>query len=1160
MHRRLPCLMAAACGLALLSGLAASQEPASKKDDLPKTEESTGKKQSSDRDSPALDKMKIPPGAVLILVDELKEALKVRPKMVLMSPEAYQELQDRILQLEKQLKPERRLVHSCKLSGKLEGDFITMRADFAFTTEALRTTIYLGLQGAFLVDEGDLDGAVPTLDYSDDGYAAKVEKEGIHRLVLNLRLPVGLKRAPGVAGGAERGFDLGLPGAAVTTLALELPPGVKEVRWNGNLEKQRVQNRWELALGKIKTVAMAWKEPVTLPGQGPLLSAESQVSVKLDATHVHVTAEMTLEDLRGQTTEWRLLLPPGARVEVKVPGSLAFDVINPDGNNPHHVLKLKEPSGERIAVNVQSRLSRPAANTRASVGPFAVVGAYRQQGVIRVNAPAEATRGQRLLYHRHGETYQRDLPNNAPADLAAMFQYWNLSGKTMKGPAYVPLELELKPEKGQVESTFEHVLRVRPSTEGWIIDAKTRFLVKTPQAGVESLELQLPRLRLSGLESLAVNPSAGFPATLFLGTLLEGAAQGTPFAQPLDFFCEGESGCELGPPDAQRRARLFVSGTVSREFTVMLTGKYLVPFSSRRVRAEPPRLLGTLDRGGKVILQSDGQLDLMVGPVGSEVALTDKRQIQSQWDRSPQAVEVAWAQHRSDLAVSSVADVTVRDDSTQVRQQLSFSLRDPTAGGSTLAGRTVRLKAPRSISKLTVASGGRLLGHERDREVAVVAPTLDAAGKADLVIEYDLGLPQEQAPAATTVTQSLREIPLLWLEGAARHDMKVRAWTQQGVFPALADGAHTQLWRQRGAEVVAERDSLPALVLESAGEEPSLVLSLSAPGAGKLAALIGDRALIQTVVDEDGTQTYRARYLLRKINTHQIALELPLPAESCLTYVQLDQKKISWRRAGTNPRAISIPVEASLYNRPVVLEIAYKVPASFAEKQGFFQTLLAAPSFRDDLLLGRARWQVNVPDHWLSVPAWGAVPTEWKWGLQGWLFGPEPSVSSAELEKWFTGREVVNSGWPVSLTFWNSGTGDFSLFHLPRQIWLLLCSVAVLGCGLLLFLAPFSRAFFWLLLVLMAAGIIALSWTLPGWVAPFAMGCQPGLLVLAVVLAANWMLRESYRRQVVFMPGFTRLKPGSSLIQGGSGKRPREITTVDAPVASVGSSANQSAS
>ena len=64
-------------------------------------------------------------------------------------------------------------------------------------------------------------------------------------------------------------------------------------------------------------------------------------------------------------------------------------------------------------------------------------------------------------------------------------------------------------------------------------------------------------------------------------------------------------------------------------------------------------------------------------------------------------------------------------------------------------------------------------------------------------------------------------------------------------------------------------------------------------------------------------------------------------------------------------------------------------------------------------------------------------------------------------------------------------------------------------------------------------------------------GAQPGIAAVLLVLAGIWMVQERYRRQVVFIPGFTRLKPGSSLVRTGkSSKRPRETSTIDAPAPS----------
>ncbi len=242
-----------------------------------------------------LDKLKAPPGGVIIVVDNPKDAVGSEPNMILMSPDAYKKLLDTKEQLDKLLKFDKKTAHVCKLSGRLEGDFVLLRALFAFTTEQPRTTVVLGLQGGHLTDEGALDGQLPLIDFGEEGFLVRVDKEGTHQLTLNLKVPVGFKR-PATAGGAsERGFELGLPGAAVTTLALDLPVGVKEVRWNDTPEKPRQPNHWELALGKIKTLNLAWKEPVPNSSNALFLSADSQITVKLEETYVLVSADMTLE-------------------------------------------------------------------------------------------------------------------------------------------------------------------------------------------------------------------------------------------------------------------------------------------------------------------------------------------------------------------------------------------------------------------------------------------------------------------------------------------------------------------------------------------------------------------------------------------------------------------------------------------------------------------------------------------------------------------------------------------------------------------------------------------------------------------------------------------------------------------------------------------------
>src|SRR5262245_52065158 len=117
-------LLAFAMLLGLLAPLMAQSQPAGK-----------DKPMEPAKAKPTLDKFKLPPGGVIVVVEQVKEALTLLPKMILLSPEEYQTLMDRIGQLEKQLKSDKKAPHSCKLNGRLEGDFIVLSAEFTFTTE-----------------------------------------------------------------------------------------------------------------------------------------------------------------------------------------------------------------------------------------------------------------------------------------------------------------------------------------------------------------------------------------------------------------------------------------------------------------------------------------------------------------------------------------------------------------------------------------------------------------------------------------------------------------------------------------------------------------------------------------------------------------------------------------------------------------------------------------------------------------------------------------------------------------------------------------------------------------------------------------------------------------------------------------------------------------
>jgi hypothetical protein len=315
-----------------------------------------------------------------------------------------------------------------------------------------------------------------------------------------------------------------------------------------------------------------------------------------------------------------------------------------------------------------------------------------------------------------------------------------------------------------------------------------------------------------------------------------------------------------------------------------------------------------------------------------------------------------------------------------------------------------------------------------------------------------------------------------------------------------------------------------------------------------------ERTLIQVHVDDEGSHFYRARFLVRKLTVRQLSVELPVAVrakDTGLLSVRFgpdkQEKSLPWNDPVWNVATIDLPHELpNFQSQAVFLELEYKLPAA-AEGARLGQTLLHPPRWHSDVLPGTVRWQVELPaDHVALVAGSGAV-LDYRWALQGWLLAPESNATSADLEAWLTGRDGGEPT-PVGLTYWRPGLTTQRIVHLPRPWWLLVCSGGVLALGLAMYLLPLGRAV-WLLALAICGGVVAAALLWPALLPPVLYGCEPGLAVLAVLLGLQWLLQERYRRQVVVMPGFARLQTGSSLNRGG--QKPREPSTIDAPVPSV---------
>ena len=1122
MSRRLLAFLALAlAAVALTFGAAGNAQDAGKKPRAP-----------DKSDSPAAEKPNLPTtpagGKVWVSSDTSKGVVKDLTDQL-------SKAQDRIDQLQRQLKRDEP-PSTCKLVGRVEGDALVVQAEFKFQTLTPGVTIVLGLKNAFLTDEGSLDDGLPHLDSNDDGYSVRVDKEGEHRLTLNLRVPVTGKRSS--TSGNERGVELGLPGAAVTTLALTLPanvkefkagvapialaaiPQVKDFRWNDLPASAKSPGQWELTIGAQKSLSLGWKEAVNATASAQPPSAKANVKVKLEEGRLEFSGDIVLEDPRVQLREWTLTLPTGVKL-VPPPGT----TIDAKGNQ--HVVKLSEPT-EKLTLAFQGQVPRTQPQQTLPIGPFLVQGAGVESTIL-IQEVVGVTRGQRLIYHPYGECYQRDVPPSPPnAANLALFKAYNATA-TAKGlpPSKANLELEWKTEKGQIEAWTDHDVKFRRDQGDWIIDVETHFTLTSSSSGQDTVDLLGPTPNWPDLLRLAIAPTQPFPATL---RWMEPANPRLPTAVPGIATSSRDVVREIeGPlPDSPRHWRIRMQRPIGSEIDFKIATRSVLSGDAMRFTVELPRLTGVLDRGGKTNVTPPPGQELFVGPVGQEEQpVRDK--FQQTLDQAPLSLELAWRPGGRERFAQALVDVQLRDHSINVRQHLTLAAED--WNDKELEGRQIPLVVPPGPLMLPAGYG------KPERGLIWVPRPAGAAGKMELELEFKVPLDKLPRDGKTPI-----RIPLLWPDGTNRKDAKVRFWTEPSVFPRLEGLGKS--WIENDLERVPEKGSFPAFVATGQGSDLALAVRLEESATGKLPDLVAQRTLVQTRVGPDGGQSVQLRFLVKRFGGNSIDLDLPVPRNQAQPVVKVDNVKIDGIETIDPVRnRIRIPLAPQLYPTPVLFEIAYLAPAESVEGRRCWQTPIALPKFHGDVFCGPTRFDIGLPPGQVPLVL-GTADVDYRWTLQGWLFGPEPSVTTADLDAWIGQGEAADRQ-PINLAWWRNGLDPQRVYHFPRQTWLLLCSGVVLLLGLTVLLVRWPRWVLAILFVALGAGIVAIGVSHDYLLPAIFLGSQPALVVLALIGAIRWLLYERYRRQLVFMPTFSRIPQGSTLVRGPA--KPRGESTIDAP-------------
>jgi hypothetical protein len=1112
--------------------------------------------------------------------------MRKRPDFYLIGRRRLQELEDAEKRLEALLAGRTTAIRTpskCVLKGKVEGGLALLQAQFEFDTQKPGQLVRLGC-GMASATGATLDGRTPALlgggraragakgrpDDEAEAFSVWVEKPGDHQLTLDLILAVSSRQVGLPA--SSQGFVLDLPRAAMTRMELDLPAGSRDVRIAGKplgetLVKQK-NNQLAGTLGAADRLDLSWK-PAQAPSASAVFAAEGIVEVHIGERQIKSETKLTLNVLGGQIRQWSLLVPSKADIKPAPGEEGRIDRIDTTEQKQAalRVIHLKESTASPLTVIITSTQAspKPGSGKPMPIGPFTVLGAVRQTGSVLVS---NAVADWHLEFTPHGDLTRRgasDEELRRDTALVAAFRYGPVGGD--RGTVSW-LDLEAQTVRGQIKTRSVHVLRLEPDGDGARWQVETTIDVTPRWADVDRFTVQIPE----GCEFNGETSAPERVRTVHFDKdtrrvelkLTRGAAEPSlqPFAVKID--CTYSAPVRLGARGQATLALPRAQGTIEQDGTVSVR----VPNSLE--------LLPDLER----VPEGSGGLEL-TRQTTHELAWRCPRRSSPALTR----LDVSWQPYRPPVIVVSHIDLTLANQEGHLRQELRYRLPEPA-----LTTPRLMLRVPEAaVKSLRVLQGGKLVegaegpgaaggfrSYELRPSATLTSVRPDQGGDSRqlvVVLNYSVPLERLDKEHKNKVHWSRFSVPLVVPDSTARGETHVRVWSESGDLPTSSSTG----WTERNIEEVPGNSRLPILVLHSSRTDVPLVLRSVEAGAGATALI--EQALVRVEILEGGEQVYRVSYRLSRIAGRRLDFELPAPVDSLRPVVTLNGKSVAWERiASDRPdqtvRRAGLRLSSDLLRKPGILELSYRLTPDRTDTTAL-STTLQAPRLLNEAGGVTTLWQITAPPGWVVIAPEAGAGTGRTWGWRGWLLAPRSSLTAADQERWLTGSELpasvaeATAGVRPTLVLWRDGTPMVHLTHAPQLAWLLCCSLVLVLLGLILSRMPLvhraphgangavansggaratTTVWAWLLLsiVVVAAVLGMLFWpTLSGQI---AYGCQPGAAVLLLVASVQWLLHERSRRQLVFLPSFSRGRPGSSLTRQEAARAAHgEPPTVDAP-------------
>lgn len=617
-----------------------------------------GGSKSNEQNNPTLDKLPLPPDAILVITDSVRQALnQMRVGSIVLSAERYQSLMDELNRLRREAAAVRQadfVFASCLIRGRVVAGTKQPRAELkielSFRTTMVDQRVPLPLSGLQLT-AAELDGGLPPWQVEREQIVLLVPEPGSHRLVLE-----GTYNLEGLSGEHRLKLER-FPPSLITALELVVPGSVAQAQIRGGprLTVEPISAGSRLkgeGLGPLPQLDLTWRDSaaaaVPLTATGTIRHALTEQQVDLDA-------RLRLEGGSDLVTELRLRLA-GIPKELEVEQATGEGTLpltwSEAGSDEPGVLIIKLPQAWRAETGpLQLRLrgnypwSGPAA-----LGVLEVVQPTpsRQSGVVVIRASAGLPL--RLLPGNVLAGDVRELPERDAAGAVQVFRY---------GRQPVRLEARLEPVR------LEHVAEVR----------LTHFVRLAPGRAILTCDLEVLRLRRFAVQEVVMTVPAGWRVDHRTST------------QALVAQTEENAG----------RLHLKLVNRITTPFRLRIEGE-LVGSIPDRINFELPRLIDLHEEPGqsvptlrvvarqeKVVIEGDdvavrldagtaGLIDeqnrppSLEGPLTLPAVLLVSDSSRRSLDSSPARLALYW--HARLARVTGSAEVFVDSNRIQVKQTL----------------------------------------------------------------------------------------------------------------------------------------------------------------------------------------------------------------------------------------------------------------------------------------------------------------------------------------------------------------------------------------------------------------------------------------------------------------------------------------------------------